>query len=111
MLDRHLSINEFIDYTFKEANWKLYILRRIRGFVTNDITIRIDQTCIILILDYDDFIIENRSILKVHHLENIQKRALKPVNNYSNKGCSYEGLLDICGRTKLSLEEENTIYV
>ena len=38
---------------------------------------------------------------KIDHLEDIEKRALKIIDNRSNLGCTYEALLCIYGHTKL----------
>ena len=50
-LDENLTMNNMIDSTFNKANRKVYLLKKIRPYITREIANRIYKTCILPILD------------------------------------------------------------
>ena len=61
---------------FKKANSKLGILSKIRWFITENTTVRINKTMIRPYLEYVDFIIESSTKEKVQRLDALQNNAL-----------------------------------
>ena len=76
-LDENLTMNNMIDSTFNKANCKVYLLKKIRPYITREIANRIYKTCILPILDYADFLVDSGWVSFIGKLDTIQKRFLK----------------------------------
>ena len=94
-LDRHLSFEKMIDATFNKANRKLYLLKKIRPYITNGVAAQVYKTHVLPMLDYADFLTDSCIKSKVKNLDKIQKRAIHVIDNKSNHGLNYEQLLNV----------------
>ena len=94
-LDRHLSFEKMVDATFNKANRKLYLLKKIRPYITNGVAAQVYKTHVLPMLDYADFITDSCIKSKVKNLDKIQKRAIHVIDNKSNHDLNYEQLLHV----------------
>ena len=79
-LDENLTMNNMIDSTFNEANRKVYLLKKIRPYITREIANRIYKTCILPILDYADFLMDSEGVSFIGKLDTIKKRCLRIID-------------------------------
>ena len=84
-----------VDATFNKANRKLYLLKKIRPYITNGVAAQVDKTHALPMLDYADFITDSCIKSKVKNLDKIQKRAIHVIDNKSIHGLNYEQLLNV----------------
>ena len=61
-LDEHLSLNTMIDTLHNKANCKVYLLKKIRPYVSRWEANQIYKTCILPILDYADCLVDSGNI-------------------------------------------------
>ena len=73
MIDSGLTFDAMLDNTYNKANRKLYILKHIRPYITNSITLLIYKTCVLPLMEYADFLVESGARTKVDKLERIQR--------------------------------------
>ena len=69
-----------VDATFDKANRKLYLLKKIRPYITNGVAAQVDKTHVLPMLDYADFITDSCIKSKVKTLGKIQKRAIHVID-------------------------------
>ena len=94
-LDKQLNFEKMVDSTFNKANRKLYLLKRIRPFITSSVANRVYKAHILPILDYADFLIDSCTKKKVENLEKVQKRAMHIIDNKAHFGLNYNDLLQL----------------
>ena len=73
-IDYSLTFDSMVDSIYKKANRKLYTLKLIRPYITNDIACLIYKTCVRPILEYADFLVDSCQNSRIDKLERIQKR-------------------------------------
>ena len=78
ILDQHLNYQKHLKEAFRLVSHKVYLLSRIRKFITKDAALLIYKTKILPYLDYGDVLYLgscNKSLSKLH--SSIQNRALR----------------------------------
>ena len=109
-LDKNLSFEKMVENTFSKANKKLYLLKKIRPYITCSIANTVYKTHVLPILDYADFLIDSCIKRKVGTLDQIQKRAVHTIDGKTNFGQSFEGLMNIYGlRPLIKRREEHQL--
>ena len=76
-LDSRLNFNTHIDNCSKIVSHKLYILSKIRHFITENTSTRIYKSMIALLIDYGDIIYAGASDLRLQGLQKLQNRGLR----------------------------------
>ena len=76
-LDENLTMNNMIDSTFNKANRKVYLLKKIRPYITREIANHIYKTCILPILDYADFLVDSGGVSFIENWIQFKKDVLK----------------------------------
>ena len=94
-LDQTLSFEKMVDTTYNKANRKLYSLKNILPYITSSIASLIYKICIRPIMEYADFLVDSCPKRATGKLINIQKRAVKIVDQARHKNSTYEDLLEI----------------
>ena len=89
-LDEHLSLNTTIDTTHNKANRKVYLLKKIRPYISRLIANQIYKTCIFHILDYTDFLVDSGNVYNIDKFNSVQKRCLRINDN----GQSHRATID-----------------
>ena len=102
-VDDHLSFTDFINQKYNKANVRLYQLKRLRPFITNDIACRIYKQTILPLVDYADFMIESTCPSTYEKLLKLQEKAISYIDNNTNKTLSYDELLKIYNVQPLKL--------
>ena len=97
VIDSGLTFDAMLDNTYNKANRKLYILKRIRPYITNSITLLIYKTCVLPLMEYADFLVESGAKTKVDKLERIQKRAIRCADLGKHRGSDYNDLMELYG--------------
>ena len=96
-IDYTLSFDTMVDSIYMKANRKLYTLKLIRPYITNDIACLIYKTCIRPILEYADFLIDSCQRSKTDKLDRIQKRSVRIVDGCVHKGMKMKDLQMLYG--------------
>ena len=92
-LDKNVSFEKIVENT--KANTKLYLLKKIRPYITCSIAKTGNKTDVLQILDYADFPVDSCIKRKVGTLDQIQKRAVHIIDGKTNFGQLLEGLMNI----------------
>ena len=100
-LDENLTMNNMIDSTFNKANRKVYLLKKIRPYITREIANRIYKTCILPILHYADFLVDSGGVSFIGKLDTIQKRCLKIIDRKLHPGASANELCQVYNHSSL----------
>ena len=100
-LDENLTMNNMIDSTFNKANHEVYLLKKIRPYITQEIANRIYKTFILPILDYADFLVDSGGISFIGKLDTIQKRGLKIIDRKLHPGASADELCQVYNHSSL----------
>ena len=77
ILDQNLNYQKHLKETFRLASHKVYLLSRIRKFITNDAALLIYKTKILPYLDYGDVLYLGSCNKSLSKLQSIQNRALR----------------------------------
>ena len=85
-LDNGLSYDKILNSMFNKANRKLYMLKRIRPYITNHIANLVYKTHVLPMMDYADFLVDSGRMEKIDRLENLQKRGVKLIDNKLHRG-------------------------
>ena len=96
-LDKGLTYDKILDGMYSKANRKLYLLKRIRPFITNTVANLVFKTHVLPMFDYADFLVESGKAEKIDRLDTIQKRALKIIDSKSNQGLDEKQLMNLYG--------------
>ena len=86
LVDDSLNFQLFVDEKYKKVNFKVYQLKRIRQYISAEIACKIYKQTILPLLDYADFMIESGPLLRIKHLEKLQLKALKYIDNQMHAG-------------------------
>ena len=84
-----------IDNMYNKANRKLYSLKNIRPYITNSVASLIYKTCVRPVMEYADFLVDSCNKQKTGKLAQIQKRALKIIDQGRHRDLPYEDLLTL----------------
>ena len=101
-LDNGLTYDKMLDNMYNKANRKLYMLKRIRPYISNHVANLVYKTHVLPMLDYADFLVESGRMEKIERLNNIQKRAVKLIDNNLHRGLDLKQLMNIYGLESLS---------
>ena len=93
-LDNGLSYDKMLG---NMSNWKLYMLKRIRRYITNSIANLVYKTHVLPRMNYADFLVDSGRMDNIERLENLKKRALKVIDNKLHRGLNLDQLLTIYG--------------
>ena len=99
-------MNVMIDSSHNKANRKIYLLKRIRPYISVEVSNQIYKTCILPILDYADFLIDSGNVYNIGRLNNIQRRSLKVIYEHQHYNAHDDELLDIYGLIPLEKRRE-----
>ena len=91
-----------LDCMYNKANRKLYMLKRIRPYITSTIANLVYKTHVLPMLDYADFLAESGKAAKIERLETLQKRAVKLIDNKANRALDTTQLMTMYGLDSLS---------
>ena len=91
-----------LDGMYSKANRKLYLLKRIRPFITNSVANLVYKTHVLPMLDYADFLVESGKTEKIDRVDTIQKRALRIIDCKTNQGRNDLQLLTLYGLQTLA---------
>ena len=100
-LDEHLSLNTMIDTTHNKPNRKVYLLKKIRPYISRWVANQIYKTCILPILDYADFPVDSGNIYNIDKFNSIQKRCLRIIDNGLSHGATVDELMGQYRHTEL----------
>ena len=81
IVDNKLSFADFMDDKYNKVNARIYQLKQLRPYVSEDIACRVYKQTIVPLLDYADFMIESSAVMKHNRLEGLQEKAIKYINN------------------------------
>ena len=76
-IDAHLNFNSHVDKCCKIVSHKLYLLSKIRQFITTDACTKIFKSMIIPLFDYGDVIYTGTSDKNLSNLQKLQNRGLR----------------------------------
>ena len=96
-----------LDNMFNKANRKLYMLKRIWPYITNSIANLTYKTHVLPMLDYADFLVDSGHADKIERLDNLQKRAVKLIDNKANRAFDLIQLMDLYNLQSLIKRREN----
>ena len=100
-MDEHSSLNTIIDTTHNKANRKVYLLKKMRPYISRWVANRIYKTCILPILDYADFLVDSENLYNIDKFNSIQKRRLRIIYNGLSHGATIDELMGQYGHTEL----------
>ena len=106
-LDRGLTYDKLLDSMYSKANRKLYLLKRIRPFITNAVANLVFKTHVLPKFDYADFLVESGKTKKIDRLETIQRRAIKIIDSKINPDLNETLLMNLYGLQTLSKRRAN----
>ena len=90
-----------IDTTHNKANRKVYLLKKIRPYVSRWLANQIYKTCILPILDYADFLVDSGNFYNIDKFNSIQKRCLRIIDNGQTHGATIHELMGQYRHTEL----------
>ena len=82
-----------LDPMFNKANRKLYLLKRIRPYISSPVASLVYNTHVLPMLDYADFIVESGKMEKVDKLDSIKKSGVRVIDNKNHGNKTFEQLL------------------
>ena len=83
-IDEILSFNAHLNNTIKLVSHNIFLLHKIKFYITDDAAIKIYKSMIIPYLDYGDIFIMNASSIQVKKLQTLENRALKICHSIPN---------------------------
>ena len=105
-LDSSLTYDKMLDSMFNKANRKLYMLKRIRPYISNYVANLVYKTHVLPMLDYADFLVDSGKMSKIVRLDNLHKRAVKLIDNKANRALDDTQLLDLYDLERLKSRRE-----
>ena len=102
-LDKGLTYDKVLHNMYSKAKRKLYLLKRIRPFITNSVANLVYKTHVLPMFDYADFLVESGKTEKIERLDTIQKRVLKIIDSKTNQGLDDSQLLTLYGLQTLAV--------
>ena len=103
IVDDKLSFVDFVDQKHNKVNARLYQLKRLRPYITNDVACTIYKQTILPLMDYADFMIESTCPTVHNRLINLQEKALKYIDNEEHRNMRYDDLCTLYGIQPLKL--------
>ena len=88
--------------TFSRANKKLYLLKKIRPFISYAVANRVYKSHVSPIFDYADFLIDSCRQTTIDSFVRLQKRAVHTIDYKTHHGMTYAQLLDLYGLMSLA---------
>ena len=85
VVDDRLVFDEFLETKYNNINMSILQLMRMRYYITTDTALTIYKQIIIPLFDYADFMVESAPKNSVAKLERLQEKALKCIENESQK--------------------------
>ena len=76
-LDSSLSFNKHVNNVIQSAAHKMYMLGKIRPYITNNACIQIYKSMILPYIDYGDIIYASTNQLNLRKIQSLQNRCLK----------------------------------
>ena len=76
-IDEILSFNAHLNNTIKLVAHKIFLLHKIKYYITEDAALKIYKSMIMPYLDYGDILFMNANVKRVKKLQTLQNRALK----------------------------------
>ena len=95
ILDEYLTYNKHIKEMNRLVSHKLYILSKVRKYITNDACINIFKTMILSLIEYCDIVYAGTSITNLNNIDKLFYRGLR-ICMYSNNHLSHEILCKEC---------------
>ena len=83
-IDEILSFNAHLKNTIKLVSHKIFLLHKIKYYITEDAATRIYKSMIMPYLDYGDIFFMNANSVQVKKLQTLQNRALKICHDTPN---------------------------
>ena len=76
-IDEILSFNAHLNNTIKLVSHKIFLLNKIKYYITDDAAIKIYKAMILSYMDYGDIFFMNSNSTQVNKLQTLQNRALR----------------------------------
>ena len=101
ILDDHLTFNKHISELCKIVSHKLYLLAKVRRYLTTQASLNVFKTMILSLFEYGDIIFSGTTVTNVNKIDNLFYRGLRICLNF-NFTLSKEELCDECHIAPLS---------
>ena len=88
--------------TFTKASKELYLLKKIRPYISCAVANRVYKSHVLPIYDYADFLIDSCRQTTVDSFGRLQKCAVHTIDYKTHHGMTYEQLLDLYGLMSLA---------
>ena len=109
-LDMNLNYNKHLQNCLKIASHKIYLLSKVRNYITSDAALKIYKTMILPLIEYGDILYDNSNAKLLKKFQTLQSRSLRI--------CSYEPyhvpviyLHEICNIARLDLRRKMHIIL
>ena len=100
ILDDHLTFNKHISELCKLVSHKLYLLAKIRRYITTEACINVFKTMILFLLEYGDVIFSGTSVRNLSSIDRLFYRGLRICLNF-NFTLSKEDVCNECHNSTL----------
>ena len=87
-IQNNLSMDLYVNSVCKKVNYKLYIFKKIRRYITTHAAILIYKQTILPYFDYGGFLMDNASQLALSAIDKYKKRALRIIEYKSYLYCA-----------------------
>ena len=94
-LDRNLSHENAVHNTYLKANKKLFTLRKIRPYLSQEVSALIYKQYILPILDYAAFLFESATKQELKSLDKVQNRAVRLIGRGHHENEHIENIYSI----------------
>ena len=94
-LDRNLSHENAVHNTYLKANKKLFTLRKIRPYLSQEVSALIYKQYILPILDYAAFLFESATKQELKSLDKVQNRAVRLIGRVHHENERIENIYSI----------------
>ena len=94
-LDRNLSYENAVHNTYLKANKKLFTLRKIRPYLSQEVSALIYKQYILPILDYAAFLFESATKQELKSLDKVQNRAVRLIGRGHQENERIENIYSI----------------
>ena len=98
ILDEHLTYNKHIKEMNRQVSHKLYLLSKIRRYITVDACINIFKTMVLSLIEYCDIVYSGTTQRNLNYIDKLFYRGLRiclHTNNYISRG-------DLCKDCKIA---------
>ena len=94
-LDRNLTYENAVHNTYLKANKKLFTLRKIRPYISQEVSVLIYKQYILPILDYADFLFDSTTKHELYSLDKVQDRAMRLIGRGHINNRAVENMYNI----------------